>query len=151
MDEPEYSAAASERSSENAYYKHYCFIQVTCNINAKGQTWNENIWTVLRPKEKSQNWLSEVGQRAVVQTYKASKHAFSDINRNRKLGRSPYAGVATGLLKTPRTQLEKQAKMTQHSYLSYTYSKAQLFHILNTEYHDIILILQLYNDKTKHT
>jgi len=46
-----------------------------------------------------------------------SKLAFSDINRNRKLGRSlmsPYAGVATGLLKIPKTQLKKQAKMTQH-------------------------------------
>jgi len=41
----------------------------------------------------------------------------SDINRNRKLElrpRSPYAGVASGLLKTPRTQIKKQAKMTQH-------------------------------------
>jgi len=53
----------------------------------------------------------------VAQTYKASKLAFFDINRNRRLGqspRSPYAGVATGLLKTSRTQLKKQAKMTQH-------------------------------------
>jgi len=44
---------ASERSRENVYYKRYCFIQVTCNMNAKGQTWNENIRTVTRPKEKS--------------------------------------------------------------------------------------------------
>jgi len=45
----------------------------------------------------------------VQQTYKASKLAFSDINRNRKLGRSPrspYVGVATGMLKTPSTQLK---------------------------------------------
>jgi len=44
-----------------------------------------------------------------------SKVAFSDINRNRKLGVSPrrsYAGVATGLLKTPRKQHKKQAKIT---------------------------------------
>jgi len=34
-------------------------------------------------------------------TNKASKLAFSDINRNQKLCWSPYAGVATGLLKTP--------------------------------------------------
>jgi len=27
--------------------------KVTCNINAKGQSWNENIWTVARPKEKT--------------------------------------------------------------------------------------------------
>jgi len=50
----------------------------------------------------------------VEQTYKASKLAFSDINRNRRLGlnpRSPYAVVATVLLKTPRTQLKIQAKM----------------------------------------
>jgi len=25
------------------YYKRYCFIQVTCNMNAIEQTWNENI------------------------------------------------------------------------------------------------------------
>jgi len=37
----------------------------------------------------------------VEQTYKESKLAFSDVKRNRKHGRSPYAGVATGLLKTP--------------------------------------------------
>jgi len=39
-----------------------------------------------------------------------SKLAFSDVNRNRRFGqspRSPCAGVATGLLKTPRTQLKK--------------------------------------------
>jgi len=40
MDDPE--SSASERSRENAYYERYCYIQVTCNINAKGQTWNEN-------------------------------------------------------------------------------------------------------------
>jgi len=42
-----------ERTSrENVYYERYCSMQVTCNMNAKGQTWNENIWTVTRPKEK---------------------------------------------------------------------------------------------------
>jgi len=53
----------------------------------------------------------------VEQIYKASNIAFSDVNRNQKLGRSPRspsAGVASGLLKIPRTQLKKQAKMTQH-------------------------------------
>jgi len=57
----------------------------------------------------------------VGQIYKASKLAFSDINRNRRLRpspRSPCAGVATGPLKTPRTQLKKRAKTTQHGYLS---------------------------------
>ena len=44
---------ASERSRENACYKRKFFIQTTCSMNAKGQTWNENIWTVTRPKEKS--------------------------------------------------------------------------------------------------
>ena len=67
------------------------------------------------------------------QIYKASKLAFSDINRNWRLGLSPCTGVATGLLKTPRTQLEKQAKMTQQWSLSETHSKSQLFHILNTK------------------
>jgi len=50
-----------------------------------------------------------------------SNLVFSDINRNRRLGpspRNPCAGVATGLLKTPRTTLKNQEKMTQHWYLS---------------------------------
>jgi len=47
-----------------------------------------------------------------------SKLAFSGINCNRRLGLSPCAGVATGLLKTPRKQFKKQAKMKQHWYLS---------------------------------
>jgi len=58
-------------------------------------------------------WSGSVGGGTNIQ----SKLAFSDINRNQKLRRSPtslYAGVATGLLKTPRTQLQKQEKMTQH-------------------------------------
>jgi len=53
----------------------------------------------------------------VEQIYKASNIALSDINRSQKLRlrpRSPYAGVASGLLKIPRTQLKKQTKMTQH-------------------------------------
>jgi len=71
MDEPE--KKASERNRENAYYERYCFIQVTCNMNAKDQTWNENIWTVTRSKEKSLNWqLSEVGPWVVAHIYKAS-------------------------------------------------------------------------------
>jgi len=49
----------------------------------------------------------------MAQTYKASKLAFFEINR--RLGQSPYAGVAPGLLKTSRTQLKKQA---QHWYQS---------------------------------
>jgi len=47
----------------------------------------------------------------VAQIYKASKFALSDINRNQ---RHPCTGVVSGLLQTPRTQLKKQAKMTQH-------------------------------------
>jgi len=49
----------------------------------------------------------------VEQKYKASKLTFSYIKRDRKLGRSPrspYAGVATGLLKTPRAQLKNSQK-----------------------------------------
>jgi len=64
--------------------------------------------------------------------YEAIKLVFSDINRNRRLWLNPWspcAGFATGLLKTPRTQLKKQAKMTQHWYLSWTHSKSQLFRI----------------------
>ena len=37
------AVSASERGRENAQYERYCFIQVTCNMNAKDQTWNENI------------------------------------------------------------------------------------------------------------
>jgi len=58
-----------------------------------------------------------VGPWVVAQVYKASKLTFTDINRNRRLGLSPTsrcAGVATVLLKTPRTQLKKQAKIIQH-------------------------------------
>ena len=56
----------------------------------------------------------------LAQIYKASKLALSDTDLNRRLGfssRRPCARVVTGLLKTPRTQLEKQAKMAQHWYL----------------------------------
>jgi len=45
----------------------------------------------------------------VTQIYKASKLAFSDINRNRRLRlspSSPCAGVTTELLKTPKTLLK---------------------------------------------
>jgi len=49
-DDPEQSA--SDRSRENSCCERYCFIQVTCNMNAKSQAWNEKIWTVTRPKEK---------------------------------------------------------------------------------------------------
>jgi len=31
--------SASERLRENAYYEWYFLIQVTCNMNAKGQAW----------------------------------------------------------------------------------------------------------------
>jgi len=34
---------ASDRNRENAYYERYCFIQVTCNMDTKGQTWNDII------------------------------------------------------------------------------------------------------------
>jgi len=81
------------------------------------------------------------------QTYKASKVTFSDINRDRKLGRSPrspYARVATGLLKTPWTQLKNRQKW--HSI------DACLKHIQNhnfssswtQKHHDWILIVQLH-------
>ena len=43
MGEPEQNA--SERNRDNAYYERYCFIQVTCNMITKGQTWNENMNT----------------------------------------------------------------------------------------------------------
>jgi len=103
-----------ERSRENAHYEWYCFIQVTCKMNANGQTWNENIWTVTRPKEKTLSWqLSEVKPMVVAQIYKASLLAFSDINRNQRLRispRSPCSAVTTGLLKTSRTQHKNRQK-----------------------------------------
>jgi len=49
----------------------------------------------------------------VAYIYKASMLAFSDISRKRRLRlspRSPCAGVATGLLKTPITQRKKTGK-----------------------------------------
>ena len=48
-----YWMSPSERNRENAHYERYCFILVTCNMNAKGQTGNENILTVTRPEEES--------------------------------------------------------------------------------------------------
>ena len=107
-------------------------------MNAKGQTWNANIWTVTTDKVRSKEaelatyWSGTVGRFINIQ----SNLAFSDINCNRRLElspRSPCAGVAIGLLKTPRTQLKKQAKMAQHWHLSETHSKSQRFHILNTD------------------
>jgi len=71
----------------------------------------------------------------VEQTYKASMLAFSDINPNRSLGRSPRspcAGVATGLLKTPWTRLKNRQKW--HSIdTCLKHSKSQLFFILNAK------------------
>jgi len=50
----EWGRVKRERSRKNAYYEPSCFVQVipTGKMNAKGQTWNENIWTVIRSKEK---------------------------------------------------------------------------------------------------
>jgi len=88
-----------------------CYLQ----HNAKGQTWNKNIWTVTRPNEKSRinnlvKW--DRGERHK-HTKQASLLAFSAINRNWRLGlrlRSPCAGVATGLLKTTTAQLKNRQK-----------------------------------------
>jgi len=67
------------------------------------------------PKERAQvNNLVKWGPWVVAQIYKASKLPFSDINRNRRLGlssRRPCAGVATGLLKTPKTQLKNDTAL----------------------------------------
>ena len=67
-----------------------------------------------KAQEKSASeQLSEVGPRMEAQIYKADKLAFSDINRSRRLGRRPtglFVGVATGLLKTPKTQLKRTDK-----------------------------------------
>ena len=71
----------------------------------------------------------------VAQTYGASKLAFSDTNRNRRLGQSPRARIPAsphGLLKTPRTQL-KAGKNDTALIPVLTYSKSQLFYILNTD------------------
>ena len=71
----------------------------------------------------------------VAQTYGASKLAFSDINRNQRLGQNPRTRVPAsphGLLKTPRTQL-KTGKNDTALIPVLTHSKSQLFRILNTE------------------
>jgi len=55
--------------------------------------------------------LTELRPWVVAQIWKASKLAFSNINRNRRLGlspRCPCSGVAHWVVKTPRTQLTKQ-------------------------------------------
>jgi len=68
--------------------------------------------------EKSPSYqLSEVGPWVEAQIYKARKLAFSNIDHKGRLGLCPTsscAAVGTGLLKTPRTQLKKHAKMTQY-------------------------------------
>jgi len=46
------SSKARVKSRERLY-ERYFLIQVTCNMNTKGQTWNENIWIVTRPDEES--------------------------------------------------------------------------------------------------
>jgi len=70
------------------------------------------------PKKRARvNKLLKWDRECLEQIYKTSNIALSDINRNQKLvrsPRSPYAGVASGLLKIPRTQLKKQTKMKQH-------------------------------------
>ena len=70
--------------------------------------------------DKAQRKEPGTGPWVVAQICKASKLALC-INRNRRLRlspRSPCPGVVCRLLKTPRTQLKKQAKMTQYWYLS---------------------------------
>jgi len=54
----------------------------------------------------------------VAEIYKESKLAFSSMKGNRWIELSPRstcAGDATGVLKTTRTQLEKQAGQNGHS------------------------------------
>jgi len=59
--EPEQSA--SKRSRENAYYERYVLIQVTCNMNAKGQTWNQGriqrvaIGAIAPPRTTENNFI----------------------------------------------------------------------------------------------
>jgi len=52
MEEPEKSASKVERTPSTNEVVLFMFI-LTGNMNAKGQTWNESIWTVIRSKEKS--------------------------------------------------------------------------------------------------
>ena len=51
--EPE--SSANEQSREYANDELYFLIQVVCNMTAKDQVWNENIWTVTRATEKNQS------------------------------------------------------------------------------------------------
>ena len=58
------------------HYERYCFILVTCNMNAKCQAGNENILTVTRLKEESPSkQLSKVGPWVVIQIYAQSQQA----------------------------------------------------------------------------
>jgi len=69
-----------------------------------------------------------MGPWVVAQTYKASMLAFSDINRNRKLGRSPripYDGVATFKFKT-FPLLSHRSIMTEYSFYNYTKTRQSI-------------------------
>ena len=74
-----------------------------------------------------------MGPWVVAQIYKGSKLAFSGINSNQRLGLSPFAGVATGLLKTPRTQLEKTGRIDTVPIPILNTFKVKIFHILSTD------------------
>jgi len=58
--------SASEINRENAYCEWYFMIQVTCKMNAKGQTWNENIWNSDKAQWKKPE-LTTVKQARVLQ------------------------------------------------------------------------------------
>jgi len=93
----------------------------TWTWKARHETKIYEQWHAQRKQPELTTWRSWTGPWLVAQICKASKLAFSYINRNRRLGlnpRIPCTGISTGLLKTPRTQLQKLAKMTQHWYLS---------------------------------
>jgi len=63
-------------------------------MNAKSQTWNDNIWTVAISKEEPEltTLISEVGGGTIK---KSKKLALSSTNRNQRLWLSQW-GLSTG-------------------------------------------------------
>jgi len=70
-------------------------IQVTCNMNAIGQTWNENIWTATWPNKKNPELTTSINLVGGGTNIQSKQARVLNANRDRRL--SPSAGVARGL------------------------------------------------------
>jgi len=99
----------SERSREN-HYERCCFIQVTCNMNAKGQTWIENIATVANPMKIGGVNNSVKRDRGWWHKYTKQSSSLSPIYIVIEDSAKPEEPVCRSRhwLKTPRKQLKNR-------------------------------------------